>query len=449
MKTLNLQLPYLHPAQKLVFDDPHRFRVVMASRRFGKNILAAVEETRALMRGGNIWHIAPSYSDALSHWRLIQRLLERIPSYVAKQDTLTITIEDINHNGYYQIKSAVGGLRGEGLDFIGVDECSFIQGFEEMWQGDLRPTLSTTQGKVLFISSAMSYDYFFDLFSLGQKNDPEWKSWKFTAYDSPYIPLEEIESAKRSMSAQRFAREYMSEPTAFGTTFHLDSENKKAQKQERAAENHEYVIGCDIGGAIDNTAYAVVDITTQELVFLDAFLNPSYVAQIVRLKELCDRFHPKVVMIEKNNAGESFIQNSREFGIQHIRSITTTNATKAEQVESLVLDFEQHRFKILNDEDLIREMLAFESSRLPSGLIKYSASKGHDDMVLALLIAHEAANTGQSMSGIQIPVTGLWGEPKKEDIRRDTTSNSRGALWSYRDNEDDRRGNGLWRERRR
>jgi hypothetical protein len=42
-------------------------------------------------------------------------------------------------------------LRGEGLDFVVMDECAFMQ--KEAWTEAIRPALSDRQGKALFIST--------------------------------------------------------------------------------------------------------------------------------------------------------------------------------------------------------------------------------------------------------------------------------------------------------
>jgi hypothetical protein len=67
-----------------------------------------------------------------------------------------------------------------------------------------------------------------------------------------------------------------------------------------------------------------------------------------------------------------------------------TNATKAVAVESLALAFERGEIRIIPDPTLIAELQAFESERLPSGLVRYGAPNGmHDDCVMALALAHQ------------------------------------------------------------
>ena len=59
-----------------------------------------------------------------------------------------------------------------------------------------------------------------------------------------------------------------------------------------------------------------------------------------------------------------------------VRDFTTTNATKADIIESLAAAFEQGNIRILDDPTLIAELQAYEVDRLPSGMVRYSAPDG-------------------------------------------------------------------------
>lgn len=79
-----------------------------------------------------------------------------------------------------------------------------------------------------------------------------------------------------------------------------------------------------------------------------------------------------------------------------VSGISFTNAIKTNLVEGLAIAFEQGQIEILNDPVLIGELQAYESERLPSGLVRYSAPEGfHDDCVSALMLVWAAATSGQ------------------------------------------------------
>jgi len=76
-----------------------------------------------------------------------------------------------------------------------------------------------------------------------------------------------------------------------------------------------------------------------------------------------------------------------------IQPFLTTNASKAQIIDALALAFETGKISIPNDPALIAELLAYESERLPSGLIRYGAPDGlHDDRVMSLAIAYYASS---------------------------------------------------------
>ena len=71
----------LHPAQMEVYQDPTRFRIVVAGRRFGKSHLAISEASCAALDPANVLHqpvflIAPTQAQAkMIYWRqLIDKL---------------------------------------------------------------------------------------------------------------------------------------------------------------------------------------------------------------------------------------------------------------------------------------------------------------------------------------------------------------------------------------
>jgi hypothetical protein len=60
-------------------------------------------------------------------------------------------------------------------------------------------------------------------------------------------------------------------------------------------------------------------------------------------------------------------------------------------IEALALALERGDIRILNDPILVSELVAYQSERLPSGLLRYGAPNGgHDDTVIALALAWSA-----------------------------------------------------------
>ena len=111
----------------------------------------------------------------------------------------------------------------------------------------------------------------------------------------------------------------------------------------------------------------------------------DYVAQR-RACAPCRPRQPEYVAAERNAMGEPVIDELRAEGIV-VQPFTTTWASKKEAIETLQLDLEKDRLKILPDPVLVNELQAYEMTRTPSGLVKYGAPEGyHDDCVMSLAI---------------------------------------------------------------
>jgi len=60
----------------------------------------------------------------------------------------------------------------------------------------------------LFIGTPKGYNHFYDMF-YKEIDDDDYKSFKFTSYDNPHIPSEEIDKAREEMDDDTFQQEYM------------------------------------------------------------------------------------------------------------------------------------------------------------------------------------------------------------------------------------------------
>jgi hypothetical protein len=122
-------------------------------------------------------------------------------------------------------------------------------------------------------------------------------------------------------------------------------------------------------------------------VYVDRFNQIDYALQTQRLKVLRDRYQPGVIIAESNAMGEPLVEQLWRDGLP-VQPFTTTNATKAQIIDGLSMAFERGEITILNDDILINELQAYEMTRLPSGLFRYSAPEGmHDDCVMSLALA--------------------------------------------------------------
>jgi hypothetical protein len=161
-------------------------------------------------------------------------------------------------------------------------------------------------------------------------------------------------------------------------------------------EGHQYVIGADWGRSNDATVFSVLDVVKKEQVFVDRMTDTDYASQRLRLQALSNRYNRAMVLAETNSMGQPNIEALQNMGVP-VQGFTTTNATKAQIVQALELAFELREVRALNNPMQTAELMAYESEKLPSGLIRYGAPEGmHDDTVMALCLAWWAGVASQS-----------------------------------------------------
>ncbi|GIK73818.1 MAG: hypothetical protein BroJett021_28060 [Chloroflexota bacterium] len=385
MTQLAVTLPPLHEHQRIIAEHPARFRVLACGRRWGKTRLGALLSCVAALRRGRAWWVAPSYKMAAVGWRLVQQLGRQIPGAALRQTDKLLSMPG---GGTVQVRSADDpqSLRGEGLDFLVMDECAFIP--EAAWTEALRPALADRQGRALFISTPKGRNWFWRLWQMGQPPNAQWASWRFATATNPFIQPEEIEAARGSLPERVFRQEFLAEfIDDAGGVFRRVAEMATAAPEDVGTPGDEYVIGVDWGKHNDFTALAVLNTGRRALVHLDRFNQIDYAVQLKRLRALYERFRPVAIIAERNSIGEPLIEQLQREGLP-VQPFMTTNASKTVAIEALALAFERGDVRIVADPVLVNELQAYEMERLPSGLMRYSAPEGlHDDTVMALALA--------------------------------------------------------------
>jgi hypothetical protein len=204
----------LTPAQNAIAFDLHRFRVLNCGRRFGKTSLAIEEiKGKALGKPSRIAYTAPTYQQARDiAWEPLKKELRAVSTSV-NEARLEIRTRAMGGGESFIILrgwEAIETLRGQSLDFIVPDEVALYRNFWVNWNEIIRPTLTDRRGEALFMSTPKGFNHFYDLFNQQETND-DFKSFHFTTYDNPHIPVDEIDAAKRQLPEDAFAQEYLAD----------------------------------------------------------------------------------------------------------------------------------------------------------------------------------------------------------------------------------------------
>src|SRR3990167_4952085 len=210
-----MELKQLTPAQSQIISDTHRFRTLVCGRKFGKTTTASEEISACAFseKGKRVIYIAPTLDDAR---RLMwDRLKGKFKDCVEKtNDTRLELIVPTQDGGTSTIFlgswEKVDNYRGDEFDLEVYDEVQDYKNFWMGWHESMRPTLTPRKGSALFMGTPKGFNHLYDLFNFEAK-DQDYKSFHFTTYDNEHIPVEEIEKAKKELTEDRFAQEYLAE----------------------------------------------------------------------------------------------------------------------------------------------------------------------------------------------------------------------------------------------
>lgn len=211
-----------HYSQFQILMDPARFKTLVCSRRFGKTKLAINTLIfYALRYPGLYYYIAPTY---------------RMAKRIAWEELLISCPNElilIKHETELRIRLVTGGeiqlhgsenednLRGVGLHGCIIDETADVG--EDLFDLVIRPMLADKQGFCWFIGTPKGKNKFYEFFIKDKRRQdldfrdrngnqvfPEagWASFQFKAQDNPYLPLEEIENARKTMAPEYFRQEF-------------------------------------------------------------------------------------------------------------------------------------------------------------------------------------------------------------------------------------------------
>ena len=373
-----------HPGQLEVHNSDARFKVLSAGRRWGKTRLGVNECLDAASKGGRAWWVSPSYKTSEVGWRPLRQIARKIPNAeVRLADRMVI----LPGGGLVAIRSADNpdSLRGEGLDFVVMDECAFMQ--KEAWTEAIRPSLSDRLGRALFISTPKGRNFFWELYQRGINGEEGWQSWTFPTVNNPYIQASEIEAARRDLPEIIFRQEYLAEfIDDSGGVFRRVQEAATLKPQEPQA-GRQYIAGVDVASSVDFTVVTVLDVETRSMVYMDRFNRVDYPVLISRLESVYKRYNLSSMIVESNSIGRPVIDELVTRGL-NIIPFLTTSATKQGIIQNLQSAFENGQILVLDEPVLVGELLSFESKRNASGSFSYSAPDGmHDDTVMSLAIA--------------------------------------------------------------
>lgn len=372
--------------QYQILMHPAKTKVLSMGRRWGKSVLGSVMCMNVLRQHGRVAWIVPTYKNGRGLWRLSKLLAQPVRHQldISKTERMMST----HRGGSFGIYSAdnIDSIRGEWFHLIVIDEAARIA--EGDFSDAIMPTLADADGDAILISTPNGKNWFWKEWMRGQEGREDIKSWQAPTAHNPNPRIKRAaELAKDRVPERTYQQEWLAQFVDDGSIFRNVQAAATAQEQPHNPE-HSYVMGCDWGKYNDYTVLTVIDVTTHQVVCIDRFNQIDYHLQLGRVKVLADRYSPETIVAEKNAMGDPIIEQLYyEHGLP-VHPFTTTNSSKAKIIDALSLAFEKQSLAILDNPILIGELQGYEATRLPGGLLRYSAPDGmHDDMVISLALA--------------------------------------------------------------
>ena len=380
-----------HPKQKEMLDSiingNEKYHVIASGRQFGKTLLAqnlllywGINE-----RPANILWVSPIYSQVRQvHQDLYSAIAD---SGIVKNNNFSSNELELHTGSKITFRSAerYDGIRGATYTHAVIDEAAFVK--DEAWAEAIKPTLIVNGRRIVMISTPKGKNWFHNLYQLGKNPDhPQYKSYKGSSYDTPYIDDLDIEEAKRTVPENIFKQEYLAEFLDSGGE--VFSNIDRNQRQDRG--QGPYFMGVDWGKADDYTSAIVLDHKGQ---IVDHFRRTGgeWSTMIEEVSSLAKKYTAQV-MVEVNGIGDPLFAQLR-LKYPKTDPFVTTNKSKQEIIEGLILDMNELTIGIPPRHEfpsLWSEMEVFTYDYNPkTRSIRYTHPPGyHDDNIIALGIAN-------------------------------------------------------------
>lgn len=367
---MRIEIPKAHINQQKILDCKERFIVLMCGRRFGKSELSQIKIIKEAVQGKRLAYITPTYL-------LAQEFFNQ----------LTLTLPFPNNKQKLKIDFPNGGsvefftgermdnLRGRKFHHVIIDEASLNRNLEEGWNNSIRPTLTDYEGGAWFLSTPRGRDFFYSLYLRDGTNN--WKSFKFTTYDNPYIKASEIDEARKQLPSVVFEQEYLANPSEnAGNPFGYEHIKKCIKPISTAPVK---VYGIDLAKSFDYTV----------ITGLDAYGNVCYFNRFQKdwysTKEEILKLPPAPIVIDSTGVGDPIYEELQRKGL-NIQGYKFSQQTKQQLMTGLQAAIHQGSIGF-PEGVIVHELETFEFTFTSTG-VKYSAPSGfHDDTVISLALA--------------------------------------------------------------
>ena len=378
-----------HWGQEKVINafDNHREVLLRCGRRWGKSMTCSYLALReALYPEKRVWIVAPTYDLATIVFDTTSRFVASVLSnknYKISRNPRAMI--ELGHGSVIECKSAENptSLLGRSTDLVILDEAARLKKF--IWDEYIYPTTHERQGKVIYISTPLGQNWFYDK----ENSLPESAKFHFSSLDNPHFSEEEYKKARASVSERKFNNNYLAnyasdKESVFSGVDDIIEETRKAPEP-----GHFYIIGVDIGMRADPTVVTIIDRNTHDVVYIDSFKD-EFPLQKSKIKKLSADYNNAKIILESTGVGDPILGDFQRQGV-FVEEFRTAGHNKMQLIDKLSLFIQEKAIKIPPHEQLIKELKWFQAVVPESGhtnYVKYCAPRGKsDDHVMSLALA--------------------------------------------------------------
>ena len=398
--------PWQNDICRGIFQHPHDIHVVKSKRQTGKSItIETVLMFFSINKSGscNIV-ISPTLGQGRKMFKEIKNALQKLPLFKSANGT-TLEIELTNGSSIlFKSAEQADGLRGNTVSgILCIDECAYIKD-EIVYQ--VLPFVDANKSPVLIVSTPLfKSGVFYDFYMNGSNGVSGFHSYDICDYDtSALLSPEKLEMYRQSVSTQIFRSDYLGQfieesSEIFGDLKKL-CKGVIHQSRVKVMGVDWSTGGLDSGKDPDETALAVMN-EFRELEYIEGFSDKDTNQTIDYIINKIVEYNVSKVVVETNSMGRIYIDLlKKKIASRGIRcqvvEFTTTNDSKREIIEDLVVHCNNSTISLIDDKKLFLQMMNFVVKKTPSGKITYESGSSniHDDLCLALAFSLYALKQG-------------------------------------------------------
>jgi len=294
-------------------------------------------------------------------------------------------------------KKAVRGLTCTGL--LVLDEAAYLD--DDIIQIIL-PLVNVHRAPILVTSSPSFAEGWFYNQYMKRKSSILQFDWSSEKYDfSKYITQEMLDEYKSEMTPNKFRTEILGEFISDSSFIFGDFKSCIVEPEDLTPS----YLGIDFsaGTGSDSTVLTYMNKYRQVIkIWATNSLSPNEQIEEIS-KQINDCPTLLKVLVEANSIGTVYYDTikSKLSNKMVIEKFNTTNESKKEIIEDLILAFQKKEIGIIDDPQLVKQLSYYDIQRLKNGNYTYNNSNDniHDDYVISLSIAYHCFKLGITSIG--------------------------------------------------